>query len=202
MSKMNFYQDEPWGRSFSASQHLLLTKQLEKDQMGITYEISDGRRVRLTMVDSQYHDAKLLKGKEFLHVGLIYDYGTFKNGSDKVYYIISENPDGDYIDQSVIEEFLRIYRTCWFVKYLPFRIHNPSYNDLEDVYRKPDEKAIQEVRELMKLEKCSEPELFLKMYDELCLGYQEALSIVPRVVSLSEINLGFTSEGMFKLFIA
>lgn len=198
-----FFPEESWGRSFLVCFPFVFVGVAATDQYGITYKISDGRRVKLTRDEYQYYNAQLLLNKKLKHVGNVYCCGTFisQEDNEKVFYIITESPYEDSVDRLIFDEFLTCFRKCWFVDYFPSKGRLGNYDDIEDACRYSDNIMVKEVRILMEQEKTSNPQLLLKIYDGLCLGYKEALGFIPHVPSLAVSNLGFTRDGAFKLFV-
>jgi len=139
-------------------------------------------------------------------MGGVLDCAYDEEETEIIYVIIEE-----YIDTSskkdIVAKFVSIFKHAWFSVYFPNieRRNRATFYDLDEYMRDPENHldAIDSTKQFVLKEgaKNNLHNEFSKIYDQLISAYVELYQNAPDShLDLNDGNIGFTSDGILKVF--
>lgn len=187
-----------------------IKRSLGKGRFGEAFLTNQNTVLKLTIDKREFITAKTIQGLKLNNIVNVISCSSFKaldvyHNADIYYGIHQEylNTEAEFIC-----DFVKLFKSAWFSNYFEtvrIKSRYATFEDLEEymVYSEKYLVAIDFTKEWILNRVLSESQklLYLRMYDDLLKAYKELKRIAPLAhIDLNEGNLGFTEDGVLKIF--
>lgn len=178
---------------------------------GEAYLTEDGCVIKITIDEEEYSTALTIKGRKIKHVIDIYECHEFECTYDNEYsdslFCIREEFLDTISRKDIVSKFVSLFKRAWFSIYFSEieKLSMATFDDLDRCMRNPNKysKAINFTKEYIINEgsKLGLSTEFEEFYNQLLTAYVELYKFAPKShLDLNHGNIGFTSEGILKIF--
>lgn len=211
MSSREMNEKKRLSEALKLRSEIKVLRHLGGGNKGEAYLLEDGKVLKVTIDKEEFSTAMTLKGRELKHIVDIYDGWNFEcvyeeDYSDNLSAIIEEFLDTTS-KKEITQKFVALFKRAWFSIYFSdiAKYQSATFADLDEYMRNPNRysKAINFTKEYIISEgnKLGLEKEFDDIYNQLLAAYMELYRFAPKShLDLNDGNIGFTSEGVLKIF--
>lgn len=211
MSSREMNEKKRLSEALKLRSEIKVLRHLGGGNKGEAYLLEDGKVLKITIDREEFSTAMILMNQKLEHIIDIYDGWEFEciyddDDSDHLSAIIEEFLDTTS-KKEIIVKFVSAFKHAWFSIYFSEiqKLSMATFDDLDEYMRNPNKysKAVNFTKEYIISEgnKLGLGKEFNDIYNQLLAAYIELYKFAPKShLDLNDGNIGFTSEGVLKIF--